>query len=156
MIVETGSETVERLMAAIDDLRHQQQELAQALARATRQPAARVAVREHGRVLFVRTAQIEWIEASENYVVLHCGGKTHRLRETLASLQDRLDPRTFVRVHRSTLVNMEHVREVQPWFAGDRIIIMCSGRQLRMSRTYRDPWEERVGARRRERTRKAS
>ena len=79
----------------------------------------RVAVRNNGRVVFVKVDEIDWIEASDNYVCLHCGKDTHVLRETMCQVESRLDPARFLRVHRSAIVNLDCIRELRPWFRGD-------------------------------------
>ena len=80
---------------------------------------------------------ITWVGAARNDVVLHVGRASHRLRSTLRALETRLDPARFRRVSRSALVNLAHVREIQPWFHGDAVAILDSGERLRVSRTYR-------------------
>ena len=94
----------------------------------------RFAVRADGRVRFVAVADVDWIEADGNYMVLHVGETRHRLRASLGSLTDGLDPKRFVRIHRSVIVNIERIREVQPWFGGDYIAILHTGAKLRVSR----------------------
>jgi two-component system LytT family response regulator len=94
----------------------------------------RFAVRSDGRVRFVAAADVDWIEADGNYMVLHVGEATHRLRASLARLTEGLDPKQFVRIHRSVIVNVERIREVQPWFGGDYIAILRTGAKLRVSR----------------------
>jgi hypothetical protein len=100
-------------------------------------PVERLLVGDNGRSVFVRTADVEWIEADKNYVRLHAGERTHQLRTTLAALEARLDPERFRRTGRSTLVNLDRVREVQPWFHGDAIVILESGARVTLSRRYR-------------------
>jgi len=95
---------------------------------------ARFTVREDGRARFVPVAAIDWIEADGNYLVLHAGEAQHRVRAPLRDVMRELDPARFVRIHRSTIVNVERIREVQPWFGGDYIAILKSGQQLRVSR----------------------
>ena len=87
----------------------------------------RFAVRSDGRVRFVPAADVDWIEADGNYMVLHVGEAQHRLRASLAGLTEGLDPKQFVRIHRSVIVNVERIREVQPWFGGDYIAILQDG-----------------------------
>jgi len=99
-------------------------------------PVRQFAVRENDRIHFLPAAQVDWIEADGNYVVLHAGPKRHRLRLTLGSLARRMDPARFVQVHRSAIVNLDKVREVQAWFGGDYIAILTTGEQLRVSRTH--------------------
>ena len=94
----------------------------------------RFAVRSDGRVRFVAAADVDWIEADGNYMVLHVGETRHRLRASLAGLTEGLDPKQFVRIHRSVIVNVERIREVQPWFGGDYIAILRTGAKLRVSR----------------------
>jgi len=95
----------------------------------------RFAIRDGDRVRFVAAKEIEWIEADGNYVVLHAGDQRHRVRGVLGRLIEQLDPRLFMRVHRSAIVNVEAIREVQPWFGGDYIAILRSGAKVRVSRT---------------------
>jgi two-component system LytT family response regulator len=97
---------------------------------------SRIAVKAGGRAYFVRADEIDWIEASDNYARLHTGATTHLLRESLRTLEAKLDPRTFLRVHRSAIVNVDAIRELQPWFHGDHIVILRSGARLMCSRRY--------------------
>jgi LytTr DNA-binding domain-containing protein len=100
-------------------------------------PVERLLVADTGRSFFVRTADVEWIEAAKNYVRLHDNGRTHVVRTTLNALEARLDRTRFRRVSRSALVNLDRVREIQPWFHGDAIVILQSGAQVTLSRRYR-------------------
>jgi DNA-binding LytR/AlgR family response regulator len=75
-------------------------------------------------------------EADGNYVVLHAGAARHRLRESLRGLVQRLDPAQFAQAHRSAIVNLTHVRELQAWFSGEYIAVMRNGEEIRVSRTY--------------------
>jgi two-component system, LytTR family, response regulator len=104
----------------------------------------RIAVRNNGRVLFVKVGEIDWVEASDNYVCLHCGSETHVLRETMAQLESRLDPARFVRVHRSAIVNLDHIKELQPWFRGDYRVILRDGTELTLTKTHREKLESRL------------
>ncbi len=98
----------------------------------------RVLVKQGDRHLLVRVASVQWIEAEDNYVRLHVEGTSHLLRQTMAGLLERLDPRTFRRIHRSAIVNLDFIREFQPWTSGDQLVIMRDGTRLTLSRTYRD------------------
>lgn len=98
----------------------------------------RLAVRSSGKVFFVKMEDIDWVEAADNYVVLHLGHETHILRETMNSIQARLNPRKFIRVHRSRIVNVERIKELQPWFHGEYLIVLNDGTQLTLSRGYRE------------------
>ncbi len=97
----------------------------------------RLAIPKHGRILFVDTKDIDWIEAEGNYVRLHLGGREYELRETLTELEGKLCPADFVRIHRSTIVNVHRIREIQPWFHGHHRILLEDGTELRMSRYQR-------------------
>jgi two-component system LytT family response regulator len=86
----------------------------------------------------VRISDISRIEAEGNYVCVHSGREKHLHRETMADMEERLSAKRFVRVSRSALVNLEYVREWQPLFNGDSVVLMTSGEQVRVSRNYRD------------------
>ncbi len=99
--------------------------------------AQRLTVASNGRILFVPVTDIDWIEAEGNYARIHVSRKIYDVRETLQALMEKLDPREFARIHRSTIVNLRRVREVQPWFQGSHIVVLESGEELRMSRYQR-------------------
>jgi len=103
-----------------------------------RQAPQRVAIRKNGRVIFVTIEEIDWIEAADNYVSLHCGGETHVLRETIREMEARLDPALFVRVHRSAIVNIDRIKELQPWFRGDYRVILLDGTTLTLTKNHRE------------------
>src|SRR5689334_6270703 len=96
----------------------------------------RIAIKADGRAFFVRTEDVDWIEAADNYVRLHVGSASHLVRESLRVLETKLDPEAFLRVHRSAMVNIDAIRELQPWFHGDHVIILRSGARLTCSRRY--------------------
>lgn len=100
--------------------------------------ARRFTVRDDDRIRFVRIEDVDWFEADGNYVVLHVGERSHRVRTTLTGVEAQLDPSGFVRVHRSAIVNLDAVREVQPWFGGDYVAVMKTGDHVKVSRTYRE------------------
>jgi len=100
--------------------------------------ARRIRVTEDQRTRFVPVGAIRYLESDGNHVLIHTAEDVHRVRVALSDLHARLEPSTFVRVHRSTVLNLECVREIQPWFSGAYIAILDDGRQLRISRTYRD------------------
>ncbi len=108
--------------------------------------ASRVLVKHDGRMFFVKVADIDWIEADRNYVRLHVGTTAHTIRERISHIEETLDPRMFARIHRSTIVNLNRVREMQQWFSGDYVVILENGARLRLSRHYRDRVERQVGA----------
>jgi two-component system LytT family response regulator len=131
--------------------RHQHQEVNQRLlalladVRETRKPLDRLVIKSGGRVCFVRTEEIDWIEAAGNYLRLHVGPEVHLLRETMSRLESRLDPRQFPRIHRSTMVNLERIQELQPSFHGDFIVVLRDGTELTLSRGYREKLQELLG-----------
>jgi two-component system, LytTR family, response regulator len=104
----------------------------------------RIAVRSNGRVIFLRLGEIEWVEAADNYVCLHCGRETHILRETMSDLEARLDPSRFIRVHRSAIVNLECIKELQPWFRGDYKVVLNDGTELTLTKNHREKLESRL------------
>jgi two-component system, LytTR family, response regulator len=121
-----------------------QRELAALMAGLRRpdKPVARLAIKSEGRVLLVKTAEIDWIEAADNYVILHVGAQNHVLRETLTALEGRLDPAKFLRISRSTIVSIDQIKELQPLFHGEHLVLLRSGAKLTLSRNYRDKLRE--------------
>ena len=101
----------------------------------------RFAVRRKGREVMVEVADIDWIEASGNYAMLHVGDETFEIRSSLTRLEGELDPKRFVRVHKSHLVNIARVVEVTPWVSGDWRIRLQSGAEVNLSRRYRQRFE---------------
>jgi two-component system LytT family response regulator len=104
----------------------------------------RIAVRRNGRVVLVRLDEIDWIEACDNYVCLHCGRETHTLRATLTDLEVRLGQASFLRIHRSAIVNLDRIRELQPWFRGDYRVILRDGTELILKKSHREQFESRL------------
>lgn len=104
----------------------------------------RIAIRNNGRVIFVRLGEIDWIEAADNYVCLHCGKDTHILRETMNELEARLNPTRFIRVHRSAIVNLDCIKELQPWFRGDYKVMLNDGTELTLTKNHREKLESRL------------
>lgn len=107
--------------------------------------ASRILVKHDGRMFFVKVGDIDWIEADRNYVRLHVGTVSHTIRERISHVEESLDPQLFARIHRSTIVNLNRVREMQQWSSGDYVVILDSGTRLRLSRHYRDRVEKQVG-----------
>jgi two-component system LytT family response regulator len=102
----------------------------------------RLVFKEGGRVVFVRTDTIDWLEADGNYVRLHAGNESHYFRETLAALEEQLPAEKFLRISRSAIVNLDRVKELQPMFYGDYSVILHGGAKLTLSRHYRDRLEK--------------
>ena len=107
--------------------------------------ATRFLVRQDGRMVFVKVGDVDWMEASRNYVRLHAGSTVHTIRERISHLEHTLDPGTFARIHRSTIVNLDRVRELQPWTSGDSVVVLESGARLRLSRHYREQVQRQIG-----------
>jgi two-component system, LytTR family, response regulator len=103
-----------------------------------RKYSERLIVKSGGRVFFVRTEEIDWVEASGNYVKIHTKNDAHLLRESMKNMEARLDPKTFVRIHRSAIVNIDRIKELEPWFHGEYIVIMRDGTRLTASRVFSD------------------
>jgi two-component system LytT family response regulator len=101
----------------------------------------RLVFKENGRVIFLRTETIDWVEADGNYIRLHTGAESHYVRETLAGMEAQLPSDGFMRISRSLLVNLDRVKELQPLFYGDYAVILRDGSKLNMSRNYRDRLE---------------
>ncbi len=98
----------------------------------------RMVVRRDQRTYFVRLADVQWIESSGNYVILHAGQAiAMKCARRCQALEARLDPRRFTRIHRRLIVALDAIRELQPWFGGDQVMILQDGTKLRVSRTHR-------------------
>lgn len=110
-------------------------------------PADRLVVKSLGRVFFVATAAVDWIEANADYVSLHVGERSWLLRSTMAEMEARLDPRRFARVSRSAIVNLDRVRELRPAARGERLLRLTTGRELKLTRPHRHRLEARLRAR---------
>jgi len=102
----------------------------------------RLLVKQGERHVLVKTAALQWIEAEDNYVRLHVEGTSHLLRQTMTGLLSRLDPAQFRRIHRSAIVNLDCIKEFQPWTGGDHLVIMRDGTKLTLSRTFREQFGE--------------
>lgn len=130
---QSHGELERRLLQLVQDLKPAPQRL------------ERFVIKAGGRVFFVRSEEIDWIEAAGNYVKLHVGPDAHLFRETMNALESQLDPDIFFRVHRSHIVNIERVRELQPWFNGEYVVFLRDGTRLTLSRGYREKLQERIG-----------
>jgi len=120
----------ERLISLIADLKQEKKYL------------ERLVVKTTGRVFFLRTEEIDWIEAAGNYVKLHVGRETHMIRETMNGIEGKLDPDKFLRIHRSTVVHIDRIKELHPMFSGDYAVILRDGTELALSRNYRERFLE--------------
>jgi two-component system LytT family response regulator len=104
----------------------------------------RIVVKDGDRILFLKVDDVDWIEAADYYAKIHVAGSTYMIRETLANLEEQLDPERFVRIHRSTIVNLDRVQEMQPWFHGAFVVILVDGTELRLSRSRREHLQTRL------------
>jgi two-component system LytT family response regulator len=129
---KSKDDVVRRLIAALEQIRRHDEY------------PDRLPVSENGRILFVNTKEIDWIEANGNYARLHIGARTHEIRETLNALERKLTPRDFLRIHRSAIVNVHRIKEIQPWFHGYHLVLLQNGQELRMSR-YQNDTARRLG-----------
>jgi two-component system, LytTR family, response regulator len=128
---ETG-DIGRRLLALVKDLRKDQPR------------AERLVVKSGGRLCCLRVDEIDWVEAAGNYVRLHVGPTSHLLRETMNAIEGRLDPEKFFRIHRSRIVNMERIQELQPWLNGEYAVLLRTGTRLTLSRGYREKLQDRL------------
>ncbi|HKQ05942.1 MAG TPA: LytTR family DNA-binding domain-containing protein [Blastocatellia bacterium] len=127
------SDVTERTLALLEALRAQQSHL------------ERMVIKAGGRAFFLKTEEIDWIEAEGKYVRLHVGRESHLVREAISQIEAQLDPKRFMRIHRSTIVNLDRVRELQPWFHNDYRVILRDGTELMLSRSCRKRLGELLG-----------
>ena len=106
----------------------------------------RILVRDRGRIRVIDADTIDWIEAADYYAMIHAGGESHLLRETMNELEQRLDPARFFRVHRSAIIPLDRVKEIHPLFRGDRELVLADGKRIRLSRTRRAAFEAQLAA----------
>jgi two-component system, LytTR family, response regulator len=123
----------ERTLALLEELRAKQSHL------------ERMVIKAGGRAFFLKTEEIDWIEAEGKYVRLHVGKESYLVREAISQIESQLDPKRFLRIHRSTIVNLDRVRELQPWFHNDYRVILRDGTELMLSRSCRKRLGELLG-----------
>jgi two-component system LytT family response regulator len=126
IVAKKGPVIDSRLVSLLEELREE------------RKYPERLIVKSSGRVFFVRTEEIDWVEASGNYVKIHTKSEAHLLRESMKNMEAKLDPKIFVRIHRSAIVNIDRIKELEPWFHGEYIVIMRDGTRLTASRVFSD------------------
>ena len=100
-------------------------------------PLDRVVIKSGGRIYFLKIEEIDWVEGAGDYLSLHSGSQTHLIRDTMGNLQAKLDPRKFLRTHRSTIVNIDRIKDIRPLSKGEYLITLTSGSCLKSSRGYR-------------------
>lgn len=137
------SEAIDRVVRLVraneaDAMRGPLDRLISYLASGSREGLQRIAVKVDGRILMLGVSDIDWVEAADDYVKFHVGSATYLHRDTMTRLERRLPRESFMRVHRSTIVNLTRIRELQPWFQGDWVIILTDGTRLHTGRNYRD------------------
>jgi two-component system LytT family response regulator len=123
-------EISEGLFALLQDLKPK-------TAAAHQEPIDRVVIKSGGRIYFLKTEEIDWVEGAGDYLTLHSGSQTHLIRETMGNFYATLDPRKFLRIHRSTIVNIERIKDIRPVYKGEYVITLTSGISLKASRGYR-------------------
>ncbi|MDT5156951.1 MAG: two-component system, LytTR family, response regulator [Acidobacteriota bacterium] len=131
---ENGDGLDARILALLEQIREQPTRYSE-----------RLVVKTGGRVFFLNTDEIDWIEAEGNYVSIHTGKKAYLLRETITSLEAQLDPKDFVRIHRSAIANINRIKELQPWSHGEYHVILHDGTQLTLSRSFREKLQSALG-----------
>ena len=134
--------TQERLRSAVHRVRQRISLTSERQDQSTSEPkhdayTDRIVFKSRGRILFLSVDEIRWVEAEENYVRIFTSSESHLLRETMANLEARLDPQSFLRVHRSAIVNLHFVKEVKSEVDGDAIVTLTNGKKIAMSRSYR-------------------
>lgn len=120
-------ELTDRLLALLDEVNVPQQN-----------GSDRLIIKSAGRVVFIKTAEIDWVEAAANYVRIHSGTETYLMRETMNAFESRLDTSKFIRIHRSIIVNIEKIKELQPCNSGEYIVVLRNGKELSLSRSFKD------------------
>ena len=131
---EKSSEINQRTLALLEELKAQTSHM------------ERFIIKSGGRAFFLKIEEIDWIEAEGKYVRLHVGKESYLLREAISSLEAQLDPKRFPRIHRSTIVNIDRIRELQPWFHNEYRVILRDGTQLMLSRSCRKKLGELLGS----------
>jgi len=134
LATERGSEVNQQTLALLEELK------------ARSSQTERLVIKAGGRAFFLKTEEIDWIEAEGKYVRLHVGKESYLLREAIGSMENQLDPKRFPRIHRSTIVNIDRVRELQPWFHNEYRVILKDGTELMLSRSCRKRLGELLGS----------
>ena len=128
---EKSGEVNEKLLTLLQDLKSEKSNHHE------RKYLERLVIKAGGRVTFLKTAEIDWIEAAGNYIRLYIGKDSHLLRDTMNNIQTKLDPEKFLRIHRSTILKIDRIKELQPWYHGEYVVTLENGKQLTSSRSYR-------------------
>ena len=131
----TADQADDRLLSLLAQLRSD--------GRVAATPGKRIFVRTANRVIMLNPAEIMWVQAAGNYIKIHTATTPYVVRQPLSEMEELLDAAVFARIHRSTIVNLDHVKEFQPWFSGEMIVVMQDGTRLKLSRTFRQEFETR-------------
>ena len=134
LATEQGSDLNQQTLALLAELRARSNHI------------ERLVIKAGGRAFFLKTEEIDWIEAEGKYVRLHAGKESYLLREAIGSIEGQLDPKKFPRIHRSTIINIDRVRELQPWFHNEYRVILHDGTELMLSRSCRKKLGELLGS----------
>jgi len=105
----------------------------------------RLVIRSEGKMIFLKIDDVDWVEAADNYVSLHVGQQSHLLRETMNALEKRLPVEKFLRISRSTIVNLDRIKELEPLFHGDYAVVLRNGTKLTLTRGYKDKLQQLLG-----------
>jgi len=128
----------ESLFAVLKNLKPKSNELPSVTDKAANEePIDRVVIKSGGRIYFLKVEEIDWVEGTGDYLSLHAGSQTHLIRETMRKFHAKLDSKKFLRIHRSTIVNIERIKDIQSVFKGEYIVTLTSGTRLNSSRGYR-------------------
>ena len=130
---QQGSNLGERILRALEEIKTRPVYL------------ERLVIKTSGHIFFLKTEEVDYFEAEGNYVRLHSGKESYLLRDTISAIESQVDPKKFLRIHRSTIVNIDRIQELQPWFHGEYRVILSSGAELTLSRTYREKLHELLG-----------
>lgn len=130
-----------------EQARTEQKQIAALLENVREKPTylERLVVKTGGRIIFLKTSEVDWIQADDKYAHLHTGNKSHLVRQTLGALEAQLDPQKFIRIHRSAIVNIERIKELQPMFTGEHTVVLENGTKLTLSRSYKNKLFEILG-----------
>jgi two-component system, LytTR family, response regulator len=120
------------------DGNNDEQEKLLALLRRVSGDRGRMVIRTEGKIVFLRSQEVEWIEAAGNYIRLHAGQRTYTVREKIGDFEGSLAPEKFIRIHRSVIVNLDVISEIHSCGGGEFIVVLRSGKELPLGRTYRD------------------
>ena len=95
-------------------------------------------IKTGGRIFFLKTEDIKWIEAASNYIKVFSGKESYLVKDTLNNFERNIDPNQFVRIHRSCIININYIQEIQPWDKNNYIVVLKNGTELKLSRKYKD------------------